>query len=559
MTIEIDGVCVPDLPPADTDPIDTDLADTDVDTASPAPDAPPTADFHLSRERPLHIAVDASKSTDDDQIMSYSWDFGDGQVGSGMVAEHTYTEMGCYPVTLTVTDSAGQQHSMEQFRRVISGPESAPAPSSVQGLPLNGAVLPRDLATNTATVTLTGETAALPYEQVVARVWREFDLVQEVQAELCEDTWSLEVPVEAIRQSHEIEVGVRGLGESERVVRAFNIVAGDVIMVTGQSNAVSWEYDGSAEHEVDPFVRSFGIRHSDPGAHTAYLPYWHTARSIYWLGAIGQWPLRMGSTLSKETGIPLAIVNGAHGGKPIGFFQRNDAAPRDLNTNYGRMLDRVLTMNAEDHVRAILFYQGESDWHFAQQHHDGFVALHEDWRRDFADVERFYVTQVRLGCGGYVDTREVQRQFPALLPRTSVMSTTGLDGHDGCHFAYKDGYEELGDRYAALLLRDLYGGAAQPDTEAVDVDTVRLDGDEIRVETQSDASELIVDPGVHEHFLLFGGTRSVSGVTVDGATLVLSLTPGEDPTHVAYVGHPGAGPWVTNAKGVGLLAFKLPL
>jgi PKD repeat protein len=39
--------------------------------------------------------------------MDYSWDFGDGNSGSGMTASHTYAATGTYAVTLTVTDNEG--------------------------------------------------------------------------------------------------------------------------------------------------------------------------------------------------------------------------------------------------------------------------------------------------------------------------------------------------------------------------------------------------------------------------------------------------------------------
>ncbi len=51
---------------------------------------------------------DASDSYDvDGEIVSYEWDFGDGTVAQGMLAEHTYTALGTYEVTLTVTDGDG--------------------------------------------------------------------------------------------------------------------------------------------------------------------------------------------------------------------------------------------------------------------------------------------------------------------------------------------------------------------------------------------------------------------------------------------------------------------
>ncbi len=53
-------------------------------------------------------AFDASASFDlDGAITSYVWEFGDGDVGSGATAGHTYTRGGSFAVMLTVTDDAG--------------------------------------------------------------------------------------------------------------------------------------------------------------------------------------------------------------------------------------------------------------------------------------------------------------------------------------------------------------------------------------------------------------------------------------------------------------------
>ncbi len=50
---------------------------------------------------------DAYGSQDNHAIQSYKWDFGDGSVGVGMAASHTYSETGIYTVMLTVTDESG--------------------------------------------------------------------------------------------------------------------------------------------------------------------------------------------------------------------------------------------------------------------------------------------------------------------------------------------------------------------------------------------------------------------------------------------------------------------
>ncbi len=54
------------------------------------------------------FSFDGSKSADSDGwISSYSWDFGDGTVGSGRVVSHAYGSPGTYTVSLTVTDNSG--------------------------------------------------------------------------------------------------------------------------------------------------------------------------------------------------------------------------------------------------------------------------------------------------------------------------------------------------------------------------------------------------------------------------------------------------------------------
>jgi PKD repeat protein len=71
------------------------------------PAIPPTASFTATADW-LVVSVDGSASSDvDGTIVSYAWNFGDGAVGSGKTATHTYAAGGTYTITLTVTDNDG--------------------------------------------------------------------------------------------------------------------------------------------------------------------------------------------------------------------------------------------------------------------------------------------------------------------------------------------------------------------------------------------------------------------------------------------------------------------
>ena len=328
----------------------------------------------------------------------------------------------------------------------------------------------------------------------------------------------------------------------------------------GQSNAVAAQQNGDANIDQGPFVRSFGSNTQDAVANAADIA-WRMAEGNAGGGpaAIGQWALHMASLLSTAHEVPIGVVNGALGGQPIGFFQRNDADTIDPATNYGRVLTRMRNGRIEGALRAILWYQGEADGAGAQVHHDGFLALKDDWAEDYAGFERIYVTQVRAGCGGdLIALQEVQRQLADDFPEITVMSTTGLDAHDGCHYGYEMGYRELGDRYAALLGRDLYEESPDNDVAPPNPDTAQLmdGGTQVVITMRNTESVLTWTDGAQADFRIDGAAIAVTGGMANGNQIVLTLAgDASAATGVTYLGHTGAGPWVLNENGIGLLEF----
>ena len=86
-------------------------------------DAPPVASF-IGGCSALTCSFDGSGSSDPDGgTLTYAWDFGDGNTGTGAQATHTYGTPGPYTVALTVNDGqGGQTTTTQQFNVAAPNP-----------------------------------------------------------------------------------------------------------------------------------------------------------------------------------------------------------------------------------------------------------------------------------------------------------------------------------------------------------------------------------------------------------------------------------------------------
>jgi len=84
-----------------------------------------------SGDAPLLVSFDASASSDVDvdDVLTYSWDFGDGNTGSGVTTTHTYLAEGVYTATLTVSD--GIESSTATATITVGAANTAPVASFI--------------------------------------------------------------------------------------------------------------------------------------------------------------------------------------------------------------------------------------------------------------------------------------------------------------------------------------------------------------------------------------------------------------------------------------------
>lgn len=108
-------------------------------TGGPGNNAPTASFSHSCTD--LACSFDGSGSTDSDgTIVSYEWDFGDGNTATGATANHSYALAGDYTVTLTVTDdqaatdvastvvsvsTGGGEATLSVVSSVVTGTQSA--------------------------------------------------------------------------------------------------------------------------------------------------------------------------------------------------------------------------------------------------------------------------------------------------------------------------------------------------------------------------------------------------------------------------------------------------
>lgn len=438
---------------------------------------------------------------------------------------------------------------------------------TVSEFPADLQLYPRNLTTNQATITASGtvDLGAVTYSEMRLKIYRD-NVLQATESVPMTGTgvtpFSLSYDITAELNNYKFELF--GFNGSENLLEsADSVVAGDVYVIHGQSNAEAPIYDGSASGEENSFIRVFA--RGRPVGNPVFWE-WHKGRGDVGRttdGNTGQWGIKMANQILTNQNIPVAIFNGAHGGQPISFFARNDSDPDDSSTNYGRLLLRLQGTNTDQNIRGFFWFQGENDAS-DQQTENYYKAqwgdLYTDWGDDIS-VEKFYIVQIREGRFYDLDEslpiQEAQRVLADSISDVEIISTAGLTQHtDDVHYPYVNGFETLGEQAYRLVNRDMYSGAdanvSSPNIASASQTTTT----EIRLQTEKTLDALTAGAGIESHFRLEGSSETITSVTISGSQIVLTLS--GDPvgaTGVTYAPPLGSTATVTNANGYGLTAF----
>jgi hypothetical protein len=434
---------------------------------------------------------------------------------------------------------------------------------------------PRDLSTNHGQVKVRAylTDSTLPYQIVRLHVFRDGQpfSVQGQLLEFIDDTARIAInfnlPAELAEYDFELSVSTGFVNISEAI--AVNVVAGDAFLVTGQSNAVSKQRDTVAA-EGSPWIRTYGS-----GNPSGFPDGWFVGEPNADMGNdgnIGQLSATLGREIVNNQQIPVAIINGGHNGAAIYTFTPVPAQPL-MATNYGRTFLRATNSGLATGIRAVVFWQGETDAFYGTS--TAYYAYHLDsirrsWQRDFPAIEQMYMFQIRNGCSsgynGLVRTLGGQFTYADNDPAVHLLSTTGLDHlQDVCHFTYHNGYKKAGLQLYQRLRPHLYGGPIPANTTPPSPDSAWFPDchkDTIRLALRNTTDSYTVDSNIGADFILSDPGVNVTSASISGHVLTLvlddTLTGNASFSYFSHMGAPA--PALLNANGIGLLSFAdLPI
>ena len=321
--------------------------------------------------------------------------------------------------------------------------------------------------------------------------------------------------------------------------------AGDVIVVNGQSNNIGSVQDA----DYDPFMRSY----TD---HFGWNDILYTQPS--------KWAPRIAKNIIVNQKIPVAIFNESYGGVVLNYFLKNDTTSDP--TNYGDLMQRLEAAEVKSNIRAILWWQGESDgWETPMENYKNeFKKLHADWIKDYNNPQ-CYLFQIRFRSCSHINPEimEAQRQLANEIQGLRIMSTNAA-WSDSCHFYYSGGYDSLGNRMYRLLASDIYK-TSPVNARAPDVDKIWFSAaNEITILTKNVVGDLKTIGKPWADFRLEGQnptlrdslTKVVDG-KVSGNKIILEFIGDTNAIKgVSYLSHiDSSNNWIVNPLGTGILSF----
>jgi len=450
--------------------------------------------------------------------------------------------------------------------------------ATVTSFPEDWQLAPRNLTTNQAIINVVGQVTDAGNSAIFLEVTKDGQFLTNQVINLTGNanqpfSFSFNLPAEL--HQYGFKLIISRSGTSTIVQQAENVVAGDVFVVQGQSNAYARVYGGASYTEPNnQWVRSYGTTTLDPNTVLSDSS-WHQATAISThQGRIGIWAMKLGELLSATNQIPVAILNGSKSGTSITEHQYNTST----NSLYGQLLYRAQQASVANNIRAIIWWQGERDAvgdlvPNQQDYYNKFTALRSSWINDFPALEKIYMTQLHtvynepIAC----QIREAQRLLDVDFQDIRIQTPYNIGYFDNNSHHEPTGYEAYGQRIFHLIMDDLYG-TTNMEIDPPKLITASYNGLKTRIKLEFDQPVVWQSPitisgagvqDLRDYFYLDGIAGLVDSTSVIGNDLFLFLQQSVSAQYISYL--PASrynnstivyrGPWLTNSQGLGAVSW----
>lgn len=454
-------------------------------------------------------------------------------------------------------------------------------------IPIDLQLVARDLATNKGTVKIEGSYSnqSITYNKIRVDIYRNniFQISNWTTDLIYNNSnapfaFNILIAAELAQYTFKI-YGYKNISFSSTLLKTVNnVVAGDVYIIQGQSNAEAYSRNGSANSNKSDYIRVYA-NGTDVYSNLASNNSWYIADGDVDKnsnGNAGQWGLKLARILVDNLQIPIAIFNGAHGGMSINFFKAPTDYKTSLSSNYGRMYYRLNQTGLKNNVRAVLWSQGEansfSSFLSITDYKKDFKTLENSWLTDFPSIEKFYIFQTKdCDCGtvaeGRMLVKEAQRQLAIENNEIVIMPTTGLTlFSDNCHFPFTNGYDSFANRINKLVLHDIYNKTFTEEIKAPMIKSVEfiapnslvLETDAVILKYSSTDQTTMLAKLKQDYQINNAQNAVITAVALSGNKIIFTLS--SDPGYFANISFIGLnsnlGYTITNSSNLELISFR---
>lgn len=229
---------------------------------------PPITSFTISQKTPLVTTLDTNKSSNNQKIVSYNWDFNNNETKSNKLIEHTYTTTGYYEITLIITNTETTKNHTKQTTQLITTIKNNSAKLTIKNIPTNDTLLPHDPKTNKTLITIEKTIPTTEFKTIVTQITINITIEHKVRTNLYKNRFSLELAIPTKLTAQHIDITLMRLKTKTTITTTNNIVTKNIILMNKQSNTITQKFSKNTNKNLNNYVHNFKNQTKNITIHT---------------------------------------------------------------------------------------------------------------------------------------------------------------------------------------------------------------------------------------------------------------------------------------------------